>query len=269
MLSDEYYMAAAANPRGLGLTQFIVELFKLDMLTISIMHECGTPLLNFEGLPDESAVESLTKLLRTVGAKMEQAPNGPAMLDTYFERIRIIMQMEAVPSRLYYMLLDIVDLRRANWRSKDDAKGPKTIQEIREDALAQHVAAEAERARQSQRGPRLPVGRGDARSFSGGGMMPPPDYPRNQVGIDDLKKLTRGARQTGATPGNSLGPTSMLGSRSSSGRKGGLGPLSRGAEDSGASSRTNTPPVKDKESTASANQYRYDSLPEDKIFSKG
>jgi len=89
-------------------------------------------------------------------------------------------------------------------------------------------------------------------------MMPPPDYPRNQVGIDDLKKLTRGTRQTGSIPGSSLGPTSMLGSRSSSGRKGGLGPLSRGgAEDSGASSRTNTPPVKDKESTASANQYRY------------
>jgi len=256
MLSDEYYVAAAAKRRGLGLIQFIGELYKLDMLTIRIMHECVIRLLNFEGLPDESAVESLTKLLRTVGAKMEQAQNGPAMLDTYFERIRIIMVMEGLPSRLYYMLLDTVDLRKANWRSKDDAKGPKTISEIREDALAAQAAAEAERARQSQRGPRPPVGRGDARSFSGGGMMPPPDYPRNQVGIDDLKKLTRGPRQTGSAPGSSLGP-SMLGSRSSSGRKGGLGPLSRGAEDSGASSRTNTPPVKDKESTASANQYRY------------
>jgi translation initiation factor 4G len=236
------------------------------MLTIRIMHECVVRLLNFEGLPDESAVESLTKLLRTVGAKMEQAQNGPAMLDTYFERIRIIMQMEALPSRLYYMLLDTVDLRKANWRSKDDAKGPKTISEIREDAIAQQVAAEAERARQSQRGPRPPLGRGDARSFSGGGMMPPPDYPRNHVGMDDLKKLARGPRQTGSTPGSSLGPTSMLGSRSSSGRKGGLGPLSRGAEDSGASSRTNTPPVKDKESNASANQYRYSCVRRSKYF---
>jgi translation initiation factor 4G len=60
----------------------------------------------------------------------------------------------------------------------------------------------------------------------------------------------------------------MLGSRSSSGRKGGLGPLSRGAEDSGASSRTNTPPVKDKESTASANQYRYTSLRRNKNSGK-
>ena len=257
MLSDEYYVAAAAKRRGLGLIQFIGELYKLNMLTIRIMHECVFRLLNFEGLPDESAIESLVKLLRTVGYAMEQAQLGPQMLNSYFERINVIMAMEGLPSRLYYMLLDTVDLRKSNWKSKDDAKGPKTIQEIREDAAAQQAAAEAERARQSQRGgPRPPVGRGDARSFSSGGMMPPPDYPRNQVGMDDLKRLTRGARPAGQVPGVSLGPTSMLGSRSSSGRKGGLGPLSRGAEDSGASSRTNTPPVKEKESTAHINAYR-------------
>lgn len=258
MLSDEYYVAAGAKRRGLGLIQFIGELYKLNMLTIRIMHECIVRLLNFEGLPDESAIESLVKLLRTVGLTMEQAPNGSSMLDTYFERIKNIMSMEGLPSRLYYMLLDTVDLRRAGWRSKDDAKGPKTIQEIREDAAAAQAAAEAERARQNQQrgGPRLPMGRGDARSFSGGGMMPPQDYSRNTVGIDDLKRLTRGGRNTSQGSGPSLGPTSMLGSRSSSGRKGGLGPLARGAEDSGASSRTNTPPVKEKESTAHINAYR-------------
>jgi len=257
MLSDEYYVAAAAKRRGLGLIQFIGELYKLNMLTIRIMHECVFRLLNFEGLPDESAIESLVKLLRTVGYTMEQAQNGPQMLNSYFERIQVIMAMNDLPSRLYYMLLDTVDLRKSGWKSKDDAKGPKTIQEIREDAAAQQAAAEAERARQNQRGgPRPPVGRGDARSFSSGGMMPPPDYPRNQVGMDDLKRLARGARPAGQGTGTSLGPTGLLGSRSSSGRKGGLGPMSRGAEDSGASSRTNTPPVKEKESTAHINAYR-------------
>lgn len=258
MLSDEYYIAAAAKRRGLGLIQFIGELYKLNMLTIRIMHECMIRLLNFEGLPDESAIESLVKLLRTVGLTMEQAQNGSPMLDTYFERIKIIMGMEGLPSRLYYMLLDTVDLRKCRWKSKDDAKGPKTITEVREEAAAQHAAAEAERARQNQRGgPRAPMGRGDTRSFSGGGMMQPPqDYSRNTVGMEDLKRLTRGSRPGGQGPSISLGPTSMLGSRSSSGRKGGLGPLARGAEDSGASSRTNTPPVKEKESTAHQNAYR-------------
>lgn len=45
----------------------------------------------------------------------------------------------------------------------------------------------------------------------------------------------------------------MLGSRSSSGRRG-LGPLSRGNEDSAASSRTGTPPVKETP-TAGANAF--------------
>ena len=84
-------------------------------------------------------------------------------------------------------------------------------------------------------------------------MMPPPDYPRNQVGMDDLKKLTRGVRQTSQGPGSSLGPGSMLASRSSSRR--GLGPLVRGAEDSGASSRTGTPPVDKKDTSAHSNAF--------------
>jgi translation initiation factor 4G len=68
LLSDEYYIAAAAKRKGLGLIQFIGELYKLKMLTLRIMHECVLKLLDFEGLPDESAIESLVKLIRTVGS---------------------------------------------------------------------------------------------------------------------------------------------------------------------------------------------------------
>jgi translation initiation factor 4G len=249
MLSDEYYIAAAAKRRGLGLIQFIGELYKLGMLTLRIMHECVIKLLQFEGLPDEAAVESLVKLLRTIGATMDPDPKGHTMIDQYFDRITTVKNMEGLPSRLNFMLLDIIDLRAKRWRSKDDQKGPKTIQEIREDAILAQQTADMERQRRP--GGRPPAGRGDARSFSQN--MPPPDYPRNQVGMDDLKKLTRNARQTSSGPG-ALGPTSLLGSRSNSGRRG-LGPMSRGGEDSGASSRTGTPPVK--ESTAHVNAYRY------------
>lgn len=260
MLSDEYYIAAAAKRRGLGLIQFIGELYKLGMLTLRIMHECVLKLLNFEGMPDESAVESLVKLLRTVGATMENAENGPKMISMYFDRIEKIMAIPGLPSRLHFMLLDIVDLRKRGWRSKDDNKGPKTIQEIHEEAQAAHQAAELERQRTSQRGGggggRLPMGRGDARSFSGGGMMPPPDYPRNQIAMDDLRKLSKGASGRNVSQGaGGLGP-SFMGPRSSSGRKGlGPGMMQRG-EESGGSSRTGTPPVKEKESTSHTNAFR-------------
>ena len=261
MLSDEYYIAAAAKRRGLGLIQFIGELYKLGMLTLRIMHECVLKLLDFEGTPDESAIESLVKLLRTVGFTMENTEAGPKMINMYFERIQKIMNTEGLPSRMHFMLLDVADLRKKGWKSKDDAKGPKTIQEIHQEALAAQQQADLERSRSNQRGggPRQQMGRGDARSFSGSGMMPPPDYPRNQLGMDDLRKLSKAAsgRNISNSPAQ-LGPSSLFGSRSSSGRKG-LGPsgLMKGGEDSGASSRTATPPSqKDKESTNHVNSFR-------------
>lgn len=258
MLSDEYYVAAAAKRRGLGLIQFIGELYKLGMLTLRIMHECVLKLLDFEGLPDESAIESLVKLLRTVGATMEQTDTGPKMIAVYFERIGKIADMEGLPSRLRFMLMDILDLRRAGWRSKDDAKGPKTIAEIHQEAAAAQQAAEMERVRSNQRtGPRPPLGRGDARSFSSG-VPPPQDFPSSRVQMDDLRKLSKGASGRNINAPGQLGP-SMLGSRSNSGRRG-LGPgglIGRGDE-SGASSRTATPPTqKDKESTTHVNSFRY------------
>ena len=105
MMSDEYYIAAAAKRRGLGLIQFIGELYKLGMLTLRIMHECVHKLLDFEGLPDESAIESLVKLLRTVGATMDSTEAGPKMILMYFNRIETIMDMEGLPSRMRFMLM--------------------------------------------------------------------------------------------------------------------------------------------------------------------
>ncbi|KAH7077874.1 hypothetical protein BKA63DRAFT_273600 [Paraphoma chrysanthemicola] len=257
MLTDEYYIAAAAKRKGLGLIQFIGELYKLGMLTLRIMHECVLKLLDFEGLPDESAIESLVKLLRTVGSTMESAEAGPKMINMYFERIEKVMNMDGLPSRLRFMLLDTIDMRKSGWKSKDVLKGPKTIAEIHQEAMAAQQAAEMERTRSNQRGGgggRLPMGRGDARSFSGGGMMPPPDNG-GRVQMDDLRKLSKGASGRNMNTGAALGP-SMLGSRSGSGRRG-LGPgMMGGRDDSNNSSRTGTPPVqKEKESTAHANAF--------------
>ncbi len=47
MLSEEYYIAAAAKRRGLGLVQFIGELYKLGMLTERIMHACVQKLVDY------------------------------------------------------------------------------------------------------------------------------------------------------------------------------------------------------------------------------
>jgi translation initiation factor 4G len=281
MLSDEYYIAAAAKRRGLGLVQFIGELYKLSMLTERIMHECVKKLVDYTGIPDEAEIESLTKLLKTIGSNLDGTEKGKPMMDVYFQRIQTMIDTPELPSRLRFMLMDIVDLRKAHWQSKETNKGPKTLDEVRAEvgsnvrrlhhianiSQAEAAAAQkaAENARGNQRGGggggRMQMGRGDSRNFSNQyGNQPPVDYQKNTVGMDDLRRLTnKGAANRASSQQMSFGPTSMFSSRSNSGRKMGPGgSLSRTGEDSGASSRTGTPPQqKEKESATSANAFRY------------
>jgi translation initiation factor 4G len=251
LLSDEYYAAAAAKRRGLGLVQFIGELYKLGMLTERIMHECVHKLVDYKGVPDEAEVESLSKLLRTIGGNLDQTEKGRPMMDAYFQRIQTMMELPELPSRLKFMLMDVVDLRRAKWVSKETNKGPKTLEEVRAEAEAAQAAKAQEAARTNQRGGggRPPVGRGDARNFSGGYQQ---QAASNQVGMDDLRRLKGSANRTSS--GNiSLGPASMLSSRSNSGRRMGPGGfLGPRGEDSATSSRTGTPPTRENTSHSNA-----------------
>lgn len=263
ILSDEYYVAAAAKRRGLGLVKFIGELFKLSMLTERIMHECVKKLVDYEGIPEEAEVESLTSLLRTIGKQLDN-PESKAQgrMDLYFDRIHSMIALPDLNSRLKFMLMDVVELRSKGWVSKEDDKGPKTISAIHEEAERKAREDELRRlATQGNRGGgRMPMGRGDARSFSNYGQIPPPDNS-NRVGTDDLRRL--GTRNAARNPSNtgtsSLGP-SMMGGRTNSGRRG-LGPgglLNRG-DDSNTSSRTGTPPAgkeKEKKDESSTNAFR-------------
>ncbi|KAK2594218.1 hypothetical protein QQS21_008060 [Conoideocrella luteorostrata] len=251
MLTDEYYAAEAAKRRGLGLVQFIGELYKLGMLTERIMHECVHKLVDYKGVPDEAEIESLSKLLRTIGANLDATEKGRPMMDAYFQRIQSMADLPELQSRLKFMLMDVIDLRKANWISKDSNKGPKTLEEIRVETEAAAAAKAQESARSNTRGGpgnRPAMGRGDARNFSGGYAQ----QTSNQVGMDDLRRLKGSASRT-SSQNVMLGPTSMFSSRSNSGRR--LGPggsLGRPGEESGASSRTGTPPNRDSTSNTNA-----------------
>ena len=105
ILSDEYYIAAAAKRRGLGLVRFIGELYKLGMLTSRIMHMCVKKLVDFEGMPDEAEIESLTSLLKTIGANLDSEEKMRPTMDAYFERINKMINFEDLPSRLRFMLM--------------------------------------------------------------------------------------------------------------------------------------------------------------------
>ncbi|KIJ38678.1 hypothetical protein M422DRAFT_60796 [Sphaerobolus stellatus SS14] len=83
---EEYYAAQKAKRRGLGFVKFIGELFKLQMLTERIMRECIKKLLdNVENLEEEE-IESLCKLLSTVGRQLDNE-KARSHMDVYFQRM--------------------------------------------------------------------------------------------------------------------------------------------------------------------------------------
>lgn len=103
VLSDEYYAAQKAKRRGLGLVRFIGELYRFSMLTERIMHECIKKLLSNTTNPEEEDIESLCRLLTTVGQGLDNA-KAKGHMDVYFNRMQLIANNPKVPSRMRFMI---------------------------------------------------------------------------------------------------------------------------------------------------------------------
>ena len=58
-------------------------------------------------------------------------------MDQYFERLQRATENEQLPIRIRFLVQDIIDLRRSKWYMRRVGKGPegpRTIQQVREDA---------------------------------------------------------------------------------------------------------------------------------------
>ncbi|KAH9813231.1 hypothetical protein DFH28DRAFT_364266 [Melampsora americana] len=145
ILSDEYYAAQKAKRQGLGLVRFIGELFKLNMLTERIMHECVKKLLSNIEDPEEEDIESLCRLMMTVG-KMLDHEKANSHMNVYFTRMVTMAQSNNLSSRAKFMIQDVIDTRNNHWVGRNVAAGPKLISQIHEEA----AQAAAEQSRQAQ-----------------------------------------------------------------------------------------------------------------------
>jgi len=103
LYSDEYCAAQKAKRQGLGLIKFIGELFKLQMLTERIMHECVKKLLVNVENPEEEDIESLCQLLKTAGQLLD-TPKARAHMDVYFTRMKELGKSTNVSSRMQFIL---------------------------------------------------------------------------------------------------------------------------------------------------------------------
>ncbi|KAK9523209.1 hypothetical protein VZT92_019616 [Zoarces viviparus] len=119
-----------ARRQSLGNIKFIGEVFKLKMLSEAIMHDCVVKLLTKH---DEDSMERLCRLLSTVGKDLDIEKAKPRM-DKYFNQMDKIIKEKKTPSRIRFMLQDVIVLRRSSWVPRRGEQGPKTIEQIHKDA---------------------------------------------------------------------------------------------------------------------------------------
>jgi translation initiation factor 4G len=105
LYSDEHYATQKARRQSLGLIKFTGELFKLQMLTERIMHDCVKKLLGKVDTsnPEEEEIERLCTLLSTVGSVLD-IQKARAHLDVYFSQIKELMKSPNVTPRMQFML---------------------------------------------------------------------------------------------------------------------------------------------------------------------
>ncbi|XP_028552339.1 eukaryotic translation initiation factor 4G isoform X2 [Dendrobium catenatum] len=154
-----------ARRRMMGNIRLIGELYKKKMLTERIMHECIQKLLGYYQNPDEEDIESLCKLMSTIGGMIDHSKARERM-DAYFDRIAMLSTNEQLSARLRFMLKDTIDLRKNKWQQRRKVEGPKKIEDVHKDAAQERQAQTARLAR----GPVVASRRGPPANFGQRGM---------------------------------------------------------------------------------------------------
>uniref|UniRef100_A0A8C5GRZ4 MIF4G domain-containing protein n=1 Tax=Gouania willdenowi TaxID=441366 RepID=A0A8C5GRZ4_GOUWI len=116
--------------RSVGNIKFVGELFKLQMIREVVMHDCIMKLLKNH---DDQSLEVLCKLLSTIGKDLD-VKKEKHRVDQCFQQMEKIVKERKTSSRIRFMMQDVLDLRTNNWVPRRVIQGPKTIDQIREQA---------------------------------------------------------------------------------------------------------------------------------------
>ena len=171
-----------ARRRMLGNIRLIGELYKKKMLTERIMHECITTLLGQDQNPDEEDVESLCKLMSTIGEMIDHS-RAKVHMDGYFDKMKKLSNNMKLSPRVRFMLKDSIDLRKNKWQQRRKVEGPKKIEEVHRDA-AQERQAQASR-----------LSRGPSMNSSARRGAPPMDFgPRGSTMLSSPNSQMGGFR---------------------------------------------------------------------------
>lgn len=212
LYSDEYYAAQKAKRQGLGLIKFIGELFKLQMLTERIMHECVKKLLGNVENPEEEEIESLCKLISTVGLLLD-TQKARAHMDVYFSRMKELCKSSNVSSRMQFMLQDVIELRDRKWIARTLVAAPSTIAAVHEAAAKEKAVQEKESYNRttsmSRGGSRRGADRGDFQGPDGWTNVASGNAPRPPSKAGDLSNFGKINSTSKGIP-MTFGPSSVF-----------------------------------------------------------
>mmetsp|Transcript_8769 Transcript_8769/g.11512 ORF Transcript_8769/g.11512 Transcript_8769/m.11512 type:complete len:948 (+) Transcript_8769:490-3333(+) len=206
--------------RMLGNIRFIGELYKKDMLKENIMHDCLNHLLLLDHdkgkkkivIPDEQDLESLGKLLCTIGKKIDN-PKSKDNMERYIQKMLKIKESKGVSARTRFMIQDVVDLRKNHWVPRRQEVQAKTIKQIRKEAEREMGPPQMQQGGRGGRG-----GRGMPPGGRGGPQMGPGGQPLRQ-----MKSMPAYMQQQGP-PGGRGAPNNMPPMIPQQGRGWGAGP---------------------------------------------
>lgn len=122
-----------AKRKMLGNIKFIGELGKLEMLTHSILHKCCEELVKKTKAED---LECLCQIMSTCGHLLD-TDKGKYLMNQYFARMQELSKNDKLPSRIRFMLQDVLELRGNHWLPRQTVsvkESPKLIQDIRREA---------------------------------------------------------------------------------------------------------------------------------------
>jgi len=133
-----------AKRRMLGNVMFIGELFKKKLIMEKIIHtECIQRLLTIsKAKKEEDVIEALIQLVSTTGKLLSMNTKARPLVDNYFKDFALLSRDKEIPSRVRFLLKDLLDLRDAGWQGRRD-DGAKTIAEIHADIEKEEKEKEA------------------------------------------------------------------------------------------------------------------------------
>ncbi|KAJ0255499.1 hypothetical protein HA466_0102410 [Hirschfeldia incana] len=103
---------------------FMGELYKKRMIPEKIMHHCILDLLGDDQEdPHEVNIEALCKLMSTIGLAIDHG-KAKVLMDAHFEKMKMLSCKQELSSRVRFMLINAMDLRKNKWQERMKLEGP-------------------------------------------------------------------------------------------------------------------------------------------------